>query len=146
MGGHRSFSIHAARRPTTEDPMSDLAPGGNDPDAGLTPDVGVSLHEWTTRWAQIEDDRADSPAEALEEAAGLLGEMLRERGVPEESDAATAETEDVTRAFEQARDVAERWRRDEDVSNEDIDDAFEEARWAFDYVAGGHRSGEQPDE
>jgi hypothetical protein len=52
----------------------------------------------------------------------------------------------VTRAFEQARDVVARWRRDEDVSDEDIDDAFEEARWAFDYVAGGHRSGEQPDE
>jgi len=30
-------------------------PTGDDRDAGITPDIGVSIHEWRTRWAQIEE-------------------------------------------------------------------------------------------
>jgi len=73
--------------------MSDLPLGGDDPDTGLAPDIGVSLHEWTTRWGQIEEDWPNSPGEALEEAADLLGE----RGVPTGADAAMPETEDAVR-------------------------------------------------
>jgi len=121
--------------------MSDLAPGGDDPNAGLTADIGVSLHEWSTRWEQIEEDWADSPGEPLEEATALLGDVLGERGVPVGGDAATAETEDVVRAYEQARDVSSRWRRDEPVEDEELTDAFNHARTALESIAAGHRPG-----
>jgi hypothetical protein len=126
--------------------MSDLAPSPDDPDAGLTPDVGVSLHEWSTRWEQIEEDWSDSPVEALEEAVDLLRDMLSERGVPVGADAASADTEDIVRAYQQAHDVTSRWRRDEPVQDDELADAFSEARTALEYIAAGHRTGVEPGE
>jgi hypothetical protein len=127
-----------------EHPMSDLAPGGNDPEAGVRQDLGVSLHEWTTRWEEIEEDHADAPGESLEEAVDLLDEVLAERGVPVDGDPAEPETEDVIKAFEAARDVVRRWRNDEPVGDDELADAFDDARLAFAYVVGGHRGGDQP--
>jgi hypothetical protein len=127
--------------------MSDLAPApDDDPDTALMRDVGVSLHEWSTRWAQIEEDWSDSPVEALEEAVDLLRDVLGERGVPVGADAASADTEDIVRAYEQARDVTGRWRRDEPVQDDELADAFNEARTALEYIAAGHRTGTEPGE
>jgi len=41
----------------------------------MTPDIGVSLHEW-----KMEEDGPESPDETLEEAAELLRDVLGERG------------------------------------------------------------------
>jgi hypothetical protein len=122
--------------------MSDLGPSGNDPDAGLQPDIGADLHVWTTRWDQIEEDRSEAPAEALEEAADLLDEMFEALEVPTQAVEAP-ETEDVVRAREQVRDVVDRINRDQPVDAEDIDSAFEEARGTFQLlVTGRHASGD----
>jgi hypothetical protein len=119
--------------------MSDLGPSGNDPDTGLEPDVGADIHVWTTRWAQIEQDRADAPEEALEEAADLLDEMFDALHVPTRA-AETPETEDIVRAREQIRDVIDRTNREAPVDSEEVGEAFDEARGTFQLLITGRRA------
>ena len=119
--------------------MSDLGPSGNDPDSGLQPDVGADLHLWTTRWEQIEEDRADAPGEALEEAADLLDEMFQALDVPTQPTDAPG-TEDVVRARAELRDVVDRVNREAPVAREELDDAFDEARRTFELLISGRRA------
>lgn len=119
--------------------MSDLGPSGNDPDAGVQPDVGVDLHLWTTRWEQIEEARADDPQEALADAADLLDEMFAELDVPT-GPTERPETEDVIKAREQIRDVLDRLDREAPVARDEVTDAFDEARRVFDLLATGRRA------
>ena len=119
--------------------MSDLGPSGNDPDSGLQPDVGADIHVWTTRWDQIEEDRADAPQEALEEAADLLDEMFETLHVPTRT-AEVPETEDITRAREQIRDGIDRANREAPVDAEEFAEAFDEARGSFRLLVTGRRA------
>ena len=119
--------------------MSDLGPSGNDPDTGLEPDVGADIHVWTTRWAQIEQDRADAPEEALEEAADLLDEMFDALHVPTRT-TEVPETEDIIRAREQIRDVIDRTDREAPVDAEEVGEAFDEARGTFQLLITGRRA------
>jgi hypothetical protein len=112
--------------------MSDQAPGSGAPDIGLTPDVGLSLHEWATRWQQIEDDRADDPGESLEEAADLLDDVLAELHVPA-TGAEAAGTEDLVAARRQIADVLQR----QPVARDEVADAFDEARRVVAYLLSG---------
>jgi DNA-binding FadR family transcriptional regulator len=41
---------------------------------------GLDLHEWETRWQELQDLAAESPAETLPEIARLIEQMLTERG------------------------------------------------------------------
>ncbi len=41
---------------------------------------GLDLHDWTTRWEQLEEAAHDSPDEAATEMGRLIEEMLRDRG------------------------------------------------------------------
>jgi hypothetical protein len=121
--------------------MSDLTPTGDDRDAGITPDIGVSIHEWRTRWAQIEEDREDAPGEALEEASALLDEMLDQLGVEIRAPGAP-ETEDVVRTREELHDLVERWRGDGPATQGELAEAFDEARDAFEYLVSGRHESE----
>jgi hypothetical protein len=119
--------------------VSDLGPSGNDPDAGLQPDVGADIHIWTTRWEQIEEDSADAPLEALEEAADLLDEMFDALHVPTRA-TEVPETEDIIRAREQIRDVIDRTNREAPVDSEEVGEAFDEARGTFQLLITGRRA------
>jgi hypothetical protein len=121
--------------------MSDLTPTGDDRDAGITPDVGVSLHEWRTRWAQIEEDREDSPGDALEEASALLDEMLAQLGV-EIGTAATPATEDIVRTRQELHEIVERRRADGPVTRGELAEGFDDARDTFEYLVSGRHESE----
>jgi len=115
--------------------VTDMAPSSDDPNQGLEFDLGVSLHEWTTRWSQIEEDRDDEPGEALREAVQLLDEMARQRHV--ESDPASAPgTEEFTRSMDGLRDLVGRYDNDGPVDADEYDDAFVTAREIFDLLVG----------
>jgi hypothetical protein len=116
-----------------------MGPSGNDPDSGVQPDIGVDLHLWTTRWEQIEEARPDDPQEALADAADLLDEMFAELDVPTGPTEAP-ETEDVTKAREQIRDVLDRLDREAPVDGEEVDDALDEAKRTFDLLVSGRRA------
>ena len=121
--------------------MSDLTPTGDNGDAGITQDIGVSVHEWRTRWAQIEDDQEESPGEALEEASALLDEILDQLGV-ETAGAAAPETEDILRTSEELHEVVDRWRGDGPTPKGELVEAFDEARDTFEYLVSGRHESE----
>ncbi len=116
--------------------MTDMAPSSDEPNQGLDYDLGVSLHEWTTRWSQIEEDRDDEPGEALRDATQLLEEMAQQLHV--ESDPATdPPTEEFTRALAALRDLVARYENDGPMDDADeLDDAFTNAREMFDLLVG----------
>jgi hypothetical protein len=68
---------------------------------------GLDLHEWQTRWQELQDLAADEPAETLPEIVRFVEQMLRERGTPLD-DPVTAEGDDpdIIRDFLAAREVA----------------------------------------
>jgi hypothetical protein len=64
---------------------------------------GLDLHEWETRWQELQDVAAESPAEALPELVRLTEQMLTERGY-DVSDLGNGS--DLLRSFLGARDLA----------------------------------------
>jgi hypothetical protein len=115
--------------------VTDMAPSSDGPDQGLDYDLGVSLHEWTTRWSQIEEDREDEPGEALREATQLLDEMARQLHV-ESDPASDPQTEEFTRALAALRDLVTRYENEGPVDDDEFDDAFVNAREMFDLLVG----------
>jgi predicted HAD superfamily Cof-like phosphohydrolase len=112
-----------------------MAPSSDEPNQGLDFDLGASLHEWTTRWSQIDEDRGDEPGEALRDATQLLDEMALQRHV--ESDPASSPgTEEFTRSMQGLRDLVDRYENDGPVDADEYDDAFENAREMFDLLVG----------
>ena len=70
-------------------------------------DPGLDLHEWETRWSDLQDQAADAPDEALPEIVRLVEEMLVERGYDLEGPAVEGgEGQDVVRDFLAAREIA----------------------------------------
>ena len=116
--------------------MDPQVPGGDYPNAGLELDTGLSTHEWTTRWAEVEEARRDDEAEALSRAVDLLQEMFREFEIPAD-EAGTPPTEDLPARLTEIRQVRELAEADAPVTAEELDDAFASARDVFDYLIGG---------
>jgi len=115
--------------------VTEMAPSSDEPNQGLDFDLGVSLHEWTTRWSQIEEDREDDEGEALHEATQLLDEMARQLHV-ESDPASAAQTEDLTRALAALRDLVSRYENYGPVDADEFEDAFVNAREMFDLLVG----------
>jgi hypothetical protein len=111
--------------------VTDVAPDSDEQNQGLDYDLGVSLHDWTTRWSQIVEDRDDEPGEALREATQLLDEMARQLRVPTDSPSAP-ETEEFTRALGALRDLVTRYENEEPADDDEFEDAFVNARDMFD--------------
>jgi hypothetical protein len=115
--------------------VTDMAPSSDEPNQGLDYDLGLSLHEWTTRWSQIEEDREDEPGEALRDATLLLREMAEQLRIPTDP-ASAPETEEFTRALEALFDLVTRYEHDEPMDDDELDDAFVNAREMFDLLVG----------
>ena len=77
---------------------------------------GIDLHEWETRWAELEEEFADDPAGALPEACDLIEETL---GVDDEPN------DDLEQAYRAAREVADAVERGDDVDPGDVGAAIE---------------------
>jgi hypothetical protein len=72
-------------------------------------DPGLDLHEWQTRWEELQGAARDDPADALPECARLVEQMLIERGFQlDEPVTAEGQDLDAMRDFRAAREVADR--------------------------------------
>lgn len=68
---------------------------------------GLDLHEWETRWQELQDLAVDSPAEALPEIVRLIEQMLVDRGYDLVNPVVVAsEDPDIVRDFLAARELA----------------------------------------
>jgi hypothetical protein len=79
---------------------------------------GLDLHEWETRWAELEEALAEDPAGALPEACDLIEETLGLDYVNDELEV----------SYRAAREVADAIERGEDVDPGDIGAAVENLR------------------
>jgi hypothetical protein len=69
---------------------------------------GLDLHEWETRWQELQDEARDSPEGALPEMDRLVAQMLVESGYDVDAVGAAGDEAEVVREFLAAREVARR--------------------------------------
>lgn len=95
---------------------------------------GLDLHDWETRWEQLEDAAHESPEEAVSEMDRLIEEMLVERGF-QLDEPVTAEGDDpeVVRQFLAAHEVA-RLADQGNADPGDVADAIEGFRAIYTYL------------
>ena len=86
---------------------------------------GLDLHEWETRWTELEEALAEDPAEALVEACDEIEELLRIQAGDE-----TLRTQypELEAAYESAREVGDRYEQGAGVDPGDIAAAIENLR------------------
>jgi uncharacterized protein (UPF0297 family) len=97
-------------------------------------DPGLDLHEWETRWSDLQDQAADAPDEALPEVVRLVQEMLLERGYDLENPV-VAEGDDpaIVHDFIAAREIA-RAAETNELEAEDIQTALDDLADIHDYL------------
>jgi hypothetical protein len=93
---------------------------------------GLDLHEWETRWAEIEEGLADGPADTLVEACDEIEQLLRLRAG---DDGQKLQLGELEVAYEAAREVAGRVERGDEVDPGDIGAAVENLRLVRDALA-----------
>lgn len=81
-------------------------------------DPGLDLHEWETRWAELEETLADDPAGALAEACDLVEGTL----------ALASADDELASAYRAARETADAVERGDGVDPGDIGAAVENLR------------------
>jgi len=91
---------------------------------------GLELHEWETRWSELEPLLAEDPASALSEAADFVEQTLIESDVAVE--AVESENDEILVAYRAARETSDRIERGENVDPGDIGAAIENLRAVYD--------------
>ena len=95
---------------------------------------GLDLHEWQTRWEELQDLAAEEPAETLPEIVRFIEQMLRERGIPlDDPVSAQGDDPDVIKDYLSARDVAEAVRVGA-AEPEDVTIALDNLREIYTYL------------
>jgi hypothetical protein len=79
---------------------------------------GLDLHEWETRWAELEEELQEDPAGALPGACDLIEERLGD----------TDWSDELEKSFRAAREVADRIEGGEAVDPGDVGAAIDNLR------------------
>jgi hypothetical protein len=88
-------------------------------------DPGLELHEWETRWSELDEMLSEDPAGALPAACDFADQVLTESEVAE---GIGGENDELLAGYQAARDTAERIERGENVDPGDIGAAIENLR------------------
>jgi uncharacterized protein (UPF0297 family) len=95
---------------------------------------GLDLHEWETRWAELQELAEGAPDEALPEIVRAVEQMLTERGYDLANPVVVeGEDPDLVRDFTAARDIARAAEQGE-LEREDIETALEDLAEIHDYL------------
>ncbi len=90
---------------------------------------GLELHEWETRWSELEPLLEEDPAGALPEACDFLQQVLGEADIPVgDVDGAN---EELLAPYRAARETSDRVERGEDVDPGDVGAAIENVRAVY---------------
>jgi len=90
---------------------------------------GLELHEWETRWQELEPMLEEDPAGALPQACDFVEQTLRESQL--DPDAAVGTPDELLSAYAAARETATRVERGESVDPGDIGAAIENLRAVY---------------
>ena len=91
---------------------------------------GLELHEWETRWNELEPMLEEDPASTLPEMCDFVEQTLVESGVA--VDEVGGENDEVLMGYRAARETSDRVERGEDVGPGDIGAAIENLRAIYD--------------
>jgi hypothetical protein len=96
---------------------------------------GLDLHEWATRWSELEEAAAEDAAGALPEMDRLVEEMLAERGVQlDEVVTEEGDDPDLVRQFFAAREIT-RLAEAGDVDPGDVGAAIDGYRALYEFLS-----------
>jgi hypothetical protein len=98
---------------------------------------GLDLHEWATRWSELEEAAAEDAAGSLPEMNRLLEEMLAERGIQLDEPVTEGEDPDLVRQFLAAREIT-RLAEAGDVDPGDVGAAIEGYRALYEHFSTEH--------
>jgi hypothetical protein len=99
---------------------------------------GLDLHEWATRWSELEEAAAEDAAGSLPEMNRLLEEILAERGIQiDEPVTEEGEDPDLVRQFLAAREIT-RLAEAGDVDPGDVGAAIEGYRALYEHFSTEH--------
>jgi hypothetical protein len=98
---------------------------------------GLELHEWETRWSELDAMMKDDPAGALAAACDVAETMLTESGVASGAD---GENDELLAGYRAARETADRVERGEDVDPGDVGAAIENLRGLYDTIRAGRQA------
>jgi hypothetical protein len=90
---------------------------------------GLELHEWETRWEELEPMFAEDPAGTLPEACDFVEQTLRESEA--DPDAVPGEPDELMSTYAAARETANRIENGEDVDPGDVAAAIENLRSVY---------------
>ena len=96
---------------------------------------GLDLHEWETRWEELEPLVRESPLEALPELDRLVAELLEARGyAPSDPVAAQGDEPEILVNFRSARELTRLWESGADISPGEVAQAIEDYRSVYESV------------
>jgi hypothetical protein len=99
------------------------------------PEPGIDEHDWASRYASLEEDVRDAPAEALTELDLLVAEMMEARGLPlGERDGETTTEPETVRQFAEARRVKTVLESGDPYDPGDVANAVDAYRSLYDYL------------
>jgi hypothetical protein len=93
---------------------------------------GLDRHEWESEWASLEGDFDADPFNSLRYAHELLGRMLKERGILDDSFVAKEGADpELLRPYEAGAELVRRIDAEVDVEEADVREALENYRELF---------------
>jgi hypothetical protein len=97
---------------------------------------GLDLHEWQTRWEELQEQAADEPDSALPEIVRFVRGMLESDRRFDLSDPVLDEGQDpeIVRNFLAAEDTALRIDSGADLEQADVQAALDDLREIYEYV------------
>lgn len=95
---------------------------------------GLDRHDWESEWASLEPDLEGSPREALPAVGALVERMVGERGIPVGELVGEGGVDELAVSLREAREVADRVDRAEDVDPGDVAAAVNLYREVYDHV------------
>jgi hypothetical protein len=104
------MKIVVVQTPVTAPAFPGLPDGSARQDSRMsTPEPGLDLHEWMTRWEEMQEALEEDPEGALPELADLVESLLVERGfLSETGEPVTEETRDpeIIDRYRAGREIA----------------------------------------
>jgi hypothetical protein len=100
-------------------------------------EIGLDLHEWETRWQELEVLFETDAAATLPEACNVVQQLLVESGIGLER---VGENDELIAAYEGARETADEIERGDAVDPGDVGAAIENLRTVYEAVLAGRRA------
>ena len=92
-------------------------------------DPGLELHEWETRWSELDEQLAADPAGALSEGCDFVERVFAESGIDPDGG-----SDELTTAYLAARETSDRIERGDEVDPGDVGAAIENLRAVYETI------------